>query len=398
MNSPFLLSTCLIKFSLLILSIFLPFSISGISISVSLLFLGYLILCLTKQKIVLPTQPEARSIIYLITVFVLITIVSTIFSLDKISSIKRILTIAGYFIIFIVLSIFEDKNFVKKCLKIFILFCVLHSAYTIVQYFTGIDIMHKGYQRYNRVIGIVGYPNSLAGILGLIFPVVFSFFYFLDKEKFVNLINSIILFVAIMLTFTRGIWLGILFSLLTLGIISNKKLLFFIILFFISLILLIPQTRKRIFSTVNISSDQKVRIYFLKETPKLITKRIVLGYGPDSFRKVFYEHYPDFPEKGHFHPHNMYLHIFFELGILGLICFLFLFYKILKWLIKIYYLSYEKFLKVMILGSIGSVIVFLIYGMVDEPFRAHFAPYVLFFLLGISFNLGKNYKDFEMQK
>jgi len=74
-----------------------------------------------------------------------------------------------------------------------------------------------------------------------------------------------------------------------------------------------------------------------------------------------------------------------------------LFYKILEWLIKAYYLSQEKFVKSLILGTIGSVIVFLVYGFVDEPFRAHFAPYVLFFLLGVSFNLGKD-QGFDTQK
>jgi len=377
------------------LSIFLPFSISGISISVSFLFLGYLILCFTNKKIVFPLEPEVRNIIYLIIIFVLIMIISTIFSADKISSVKRTITVAGYFIIFVGLSLFEDKNFVKKCLKIFVLLCVIHSVYAIVQYFTGIDIVHKGYQKYSRVIGIVGHFNSLAGILGLVFPVVVSFFYFLERKKVLNLVYSIILLAGIVLTFTRGIWLGTFFAFLVLSFLFDKRLVFFILLFSI-LIFLIPQTKKRILSTFE-SGNQITRIYFLKETPKLVLKQFVLGYGPDSFRKVFYEHYPNFPEQGHFHPHNIYLHILFELGILGLLTFLVLFYKILEWLIKAYYLSQEKFVKSLILGTIGSVIVFLVYGFVDEPFRAHFAPYVLFFLLGVSFNLAKD-QGFDTQK
>ena len=395
MNKFFLIPSSLTKFSLLILSIFLPFSISGISISVSLLFLGYLVLCFTNKKIVFSSEPEVRNIIYLIIIFVLIMIVSTIFSSDKISSVKRTITVAGYFIIFVGLSSFEDKNFVKKCLKIFVLLCVIHSVYAIVQYFTGIDIVHKGYQKYSRVIGIVGHFNSLAGILGLVFPIVVSFFYFLERKKVLNLVYSIILLAGIVLTFTRGIWLGTFFAFLVLSFLFDKRLVFFILLFSI-LIFLIPQTKKRILSTFE-SGNQTTRIYFLKETPKLVLKQFVLGYGPDSFRKVFYEHYPDFPEQGHFHPHNMYLHILFELGILGLLTFLVLFYKILEWLIKAYYLSQEKFVKSLTLGTIGSVIVFLVYGFVDEPFRAHFAPYVLFFLLGVSFNLAKD-QGFDTQK
>ncbi|MCS7227615.1 MAG: hypothetical protein NZ839_01470, partial [Endomicrobia bacterium] len=52
------------------------------------------------------------------------------------------------------------------------------------------------------------------------------------------------------------------------------------------------------------------------------------------------------------------------------------------------YKSLQGFDKVVVLGIIGSVVVFLCYGLVDEPFRAHFAPYVQFFLISIGYRLG----------
>jgi len=390
------LSTSLIKISLLILSIFLPFSISGISISVSLLFLGYVILCVGNRKIVLPADIGIRRVVYLMLIFILIMTISLIFSVDKISAVKRTVTVAGYFLVFINLLVCEDKNFVKKCLEILIFFCILHSVYAIIQFYTGIDIVNKGYQKYSRIIGIVGHFNSLAGILGLIFVVVASFFYLVKEKRFLNLVKSAVLLYAIILTFTRGIWLGILAAFLIIGVFLNRKFAFFVLLFLI-VIFLIPQTKKRVFSTFK-PGDQIARIYFLKETPKLILNRLVLGYGPDSFRKVFYEHYPEFFEKGHFHPHNMYLHILFELGVLGFMSFLLLFYEILRQLSKAYNNLSQTYTKALVLGSIGSVIVFLVYGLVDEPFRAHFAPYCLFFLLGVSFRFIEDNYGSDVQK
>jgi len=94
----------------------------------------------------------------------------------------------------------------------------------------------------------------------------------------------------------------------------------------------------------------------------------------------------------------MYLHILFELGVLGFVNFLVLFYEILRQLIKVYNNLSQTYTKALVLGSIGCVIVFLVYGLVDEPFRAHFAPYCLFFLLGVSFRFIEDNYGSDVQK
>jgi O-antigen ligase len=379
-------SISLIKYSLFLLAVFIPFSTSGIGISVSLLTVGVLIFYLSGGNFIYIPDKETKKIFYFMLGIILIMILSTLFSYDLVSSIKRTITVLGYFFIFASVFEMDDKEYLKKVIYVLIFLCVLHSIYAIFQYFTGLDIVKKGYEKYDRVIGIVGHFNSLAGILGVIFPVLFCLFYFLKNKKVILGISSILMLFAIVLTFTRGIWLGIIGAMFIIGLLADRRI-FLILIVFILILLIIPSTKKRIKETFN-ERNGTTRIMFLKETPKLILKRPILGFGPDSFKKVFYEKNPNFPEKGHFHPHNMYLHIMFELGVVGLILFLYLFYEMIKNLLMIYNSTTENFVKFLSLGALGSIIVFLIYGLVDEPFRAHFAPYGLFFLLSISYRLG----------
>ncbi len=381
------LSIYFIKSGLIVFVLFVPYSISAIGISLTLIFLSYIFLCISEKKLVLPHNVNFKQILTVMALFLCIMLVSTLFSYDLNSSIKRTITVAGYFILFLAVLLLEDKKFVKSLLFIFIISCSIHSLYAIIQYFTGIDIMHKGYKKFERVYGIVGNFNSLAGILGLVFPVVFSLSCFLKQKRLLNIILTLLIFFATVLTFTRGIWLGIFFSLVFFGLLKDKKIFLFLIVFII-LLLGISKSRNRIFQAFKFTQSEPTRKEFLILTPRLILKRPILGFGPDSFRSVFYGHYPNFIEKGHFHPHNMYLHILFEVGVLGFLAFIYLFYLLLKNLLKLYFSIDSTFEKNLILGSFGSVSVFLIYGLVDEPFRAHFAPYVLFFLLAVGYRLG----------
>ncbi|MFN3551303.1 MAG: O-antigen ligase family protein [Endomicrobiia bacterium] len=381
-------SLWMIKLGYVCLALTVAYSISAVGISVSVIGVGFILLCILEKKNLDIFYKETKNVVVSMILFLAIMIISLLFSYDKISSIKRVVVVLGYFIIFFSSFLFEDKKFFKTIFYILILASVFHSVYAIVQYFTGIDIMNKGYQKYTRVIGLIGHFNSLAGILGLEVPILFCLFYFLKKQRWVYIIFFLPIFFATILTFTRGVWLGVLVSLVTIAMISCKNILKFVI-FFLIVLFSIPPTRQRIINTFRI--EETTRKKFISLTLNLLLtkpQRIIFGFGPDSFRKVFYEKYSDFGEKGHFHPHNMYLTRIFETGVVGLVIFFLIFYFFLKDIYKFYVLSKDEFIKFFHLGVIGSITTFLVYGFVDEPFRAHFSPYLLFLLVSLSYKLG----------
>ena len=82
-------------------------------------------------------------------------------------------------------------------------------------------------------------------------------------------------------------------------------------------------------------SLEDIRYVFIKESLSKILEKPILGYGTGSFGTIFENevksgHYFD----KHTTPHNQYLYVWFELGILGLVLLLLIFYHQLKELFR----------------------------------------------------------------
>jgi O-antigen ligase len=84
-----------------------------------------------------------------------------------------------------------------------------------------------------------------------------------------------------------------------------------------------------------VGKTEDIRYVFIKESLSRILEKPILGYGTGSFGTIFHEQV----KSGHnflFHktPHNQYLYVWFELGILGLVLLLLIFYHQLKELFR----------------------------------------------------------------
>ena len=79
-----------------------------------------------------------------------------------------------------------------------------------------------------------------------------------------------------------------------------------------------------------------IRYVFFRETGKRIIKKPLFGYGTGSFSTIFDREVSSGHNfKEHITPHNNYLFVLFELGILGLISLFFIFYFQIKELLKL---------------------------------------------------------------
>jgi O-antigen ligase len=74
-----------------------------------------------------------------------------------------------------------------------------------------------------------------------------------------------------------------------------------------------------------------IRYIFVKESLKRIKEKPIFGYGTGSFGTIFYEEVKSGHKfDRHTTPHNQYLYVLFELGIIGLVLLLLIFYYQLK--------------------------------------------------------------------
>ena len=84
-----------------------------------------------------------------------------------------------------------------------------------------------------------------------------------------------------------------------------------------------------------VGKTEDIRYVFVKESLNRIIEKPILGYGTGSFGTIFKNevksgHYFD----KHTTPHNQYLYVWFELGILGLVLLLLIFYLQIKELFR----------------------------------------------------------------
>ena len=76
---------------------------------------------------------------------------------------------------------------------------------------------------------------------------------------------------------------------------------------------------------------EDIRYIFVKESLKRIKEKPIFGYGTGSFGTIFYEEVKSGHKfDRHTTPHNQYLYVLFELGIIGLVLLLLIFYYQLK--------------------------------------------------------------------
>ena len=93
------------------------------------------------------------------------------------------------------------------------------------------------------------------------------------------------------------------------------------------------------------SVEKDIRYLFTKTGLELIRKKPIFGYGTGSFSSVFkLETETSYDLNKHKTPHNNYLYILFELGFIGLIFFLSIFYFQIKELINKDLINTEKIL------------------------------------------------------
>ena len=93
------------------------------------------------------------------------------------------------------------------------------------------------------------------------------------------------------------------------------------------------------------STEKDIRYLFTKKGLQLVSKKPILGYGTGSFSSIFKkETKTTYDLNKHKTPHNNYLYILFELGFIGLLFFLSIFYFQIKELLNKDSLHYSIYL------------------------------------------------------
>jgi putative inorganic carbon (HCO3(-)) transporter len=398
------LSQNIIKTGLIIYAIFAVAGISGITAGVIIGSIGLILKCIYDcKKNISVSELKTNPAYLLISGFIIILIVSTVFSYDAASSAIRLRNMFGEIILLLlILNLYDDEqnSFLKKTVYVMLILATVQSVYGITQYFTEIGLGPTDLFPFKRVHGTLGHYNTLGGLLGMLIPLFFvyvisSWHEFDMKLKACCITGLTAMTACLLLTFTRGAWLGVLASITIVTIIKNRKLI--IIPFLIIIIALVyPPTRDRIINSAKKPETERKIMWSV--AIDMIKHRPVIGYGLDTYKKTLYDNYvsknPDYEQKlynkyEHFHAHNMYLTILQETGLLGFsifLCMIFFMLKKIIVLLKSGNAGTTAWTKTLALGILGMMTDFLVHGMVDYPLRGETA-YMFWFFMGLLLKL-----------
>jgi O-antigen ligase len=182
-----------------------------------------------------------------------------------------------------------------------------------------------------RTYATFPHPNVLGGFLAVLLPLVI--FHIKDKKQIFYIVTTVLGIVALVLTFSRSAWIGLLLGIILL---TRKKVFFIpllavstIVIFFISKTFGIQDESVVVRQQLNTSA-----VAMFKESP-------VFGKGLGNFLVELPAHLPSRQIYFLQPVHNIYLLVLAETGLIGLAAFLWLLWKRRsRWIIVVLLLGF----------------------------------------------------------
>ena len=293
------------------------------------------------------------------------------------------------------------KRVLNRILGVFLFSITLIVLDGWFQYITGRDFL-RGYLNTGRLQASFKSSNDFAAWIIIILPVlVFSSSVKFKRisQRLIRIIKIFCFILAISAiallgnTFSRGAWIGSLISLGFVGISGfmyrEKRLRLFVILGSIlisSLVVLgvssIKPIRERL-STLQKGVDiDGVRKLLWEEAFMIIKDYPILGTGPNTYLSVVPQY--KIADKNYlYYPHNSFLHMAAEVGLLGLWAFLWVMWRFFRQGIKIS----KKQGNILLLGLMAGVLAFLIHSFFDTNLYSLQLVVLFWFVLGLGVSM-----------
>ena len=301
-------------------------------------------------------------------------------------------------IYFLVVNLFNTREWLERMVTVIAIPSVLVSLYGILGYATSnlqakwLDMsMFSGIT--NRAVSVFENPNMLATYLVLTLP--FVVICALNKRssakvRLASLGGALVSVVCIVLTWSRGAWLGLIAAVVLFTLIVYKHSL----KYWLAVALTSPFWSKLIpgdimtrFMSIGDLSDSSTyyRLYTWKGSLRLLFDYWMsgIGVGEAAFSQV-YPLYAYVGIESTVHSHNVFLQIAIELGVTGLIVFLIIMFLTAQkafWGLKN---TRDDAVKLCIAAALSGLMAALVHGLADHVwynYRVFFAFWIVVALI-----------------
>ena len=258
-----------------------------------------------------------------------------------------------------------------------------------------LKLSHIQLSEEHRIASFLENPNNLGSYTILsIFIVLLLFLNEKEKKKkSILLISFILLIINIVLSESRNALLALFLGAVLVAIIYDKRALIFSILLPI-IMFIIPQSRYRILDIFNPDQNSS-RFKIWKSAELMIKDNPLFGSGYDNFAvkyPTYVYHNPDLLVHGSYkaqHPHNIFLKIQSELGIIGTTLFILFLVLTLFTLYKYIKSTKDSKIKALLIGITISFITFQFMNLIDCYYSSLKVIITMFVILAISTLISK---------
>lgn len=275
-----------------------------------------------RDKFSILKDKKIKVLTMLIVVFMFLSLFSITYASSKTAVISEALRFMEYVIIFYLILLNADSKFVNRGLMLFYISMLVSAAFGILQFTFNLSTFEVGgYLNRGRVYATFENPNYWGAAVNLIiyFPLI-SLIENKKDRKSINIVIFIILLANLVLSFTRGSWLGFALGLLFLAIIRYRKWLL-ALPFIAGGAMLLPFIRDRLLSILQFKDTTLGRIKLWKTGWYMFKDHFWTGVGNGNFLTNYPEYIKKHPTltvyKDQASVHNSYLKMFAELGIFG---------------------------------------------------------------------------------
>ncbi|MCX5704012.1 MAG: O-antigen ligase family protein [Candidatus Omnitrophica bacterium] len=356
-----------VEYSLYAMIFFIPISKAGIEILFSFAIFAF---CAKKFL-----KPDFKSFLRPINFFLFFFIAFNALSLFnsgpyfKKSLISLIFKWGEYFLIFFLIQdTFSSYRRIRNALFILLSFSLVVGIDGLSQYFRNVEFLrHKSLVVVSNGIPAItaafNHYNDLGAYLLVMLSLALALF--ISKHEWPDRLVLIPLLVlseaCLLLTFSRGAWIGFIFLLLLMVFLSRKfKELIIFSTIFIILLIAMPNTRERLAFIFKISGDAD-RFIVWRSALSMIKENPFLGKGIGTFMDWFSKRVPNLYTQ---YAHNCFLQIWAEAGIFSLLSFL----AFVSVLLSKGIATFKKTNNYMLLGIVCGIFGFLVHSFFDTHF------------------------------
>ena len=280
---------------------------------------------------------------------------------------------------FVIINSVNTEKLLRGILVCFVLSGLFVCLYGIAQYLFGWNTTQAWMDEdmfsdiKMRIYSTLGNPNVLGEYILLVLPVSIGLMW-INKNpasKIVYAGISAVMFAALILTFSRGCWIGILFAAVIFITFAAGKLWGLGLLALPVLPMVLPESIINRFASIGDMKDSSTsyRVYIWMGTLSMIKDFWVsgIGMGQEAFTQV----YPFYSYNGIVapHSHNLFLQILVESGIAGIAVFLLIIFFYLRKVMVGYQVGGKgDAMSTMMTAITAGICGFLVQGMFDNSF------------------------------